>query len=207
MNPEDRKPDTDLAEVERAYRALGGEELPPGVDRAVLERARATRRARRPWSWNLGWAHTLATTAVVVLALTLLLRVLGEDPLRDEPALPLEIRDAVAPTEQRLDEKARAATESIATAPGDGTLGEVESADRLNHVPRTMKREEDRADEDAAAGAAPLAPGDWLERIRALHRSGQPERALEELRAFREAWPDHPLPPDLAALAEPRAGH
>jgi hypothetical protein len=33
-----------------------------------------------------------------------------------------------------------------------------------------------------------------------LRRSGREREAAEALAAFRKAWPDHPLPPELATL-------
>jgi hypothetical protein len=51
----------------------------------------------------------------------------------------------------------------------------------------------------AAARAGPAAPDpeDWIAEIRALLRAGQKEEAARQLREFRAAWPEHPLPADL----------
>jgi hypothetical protein len=56
----------------------------------------------------------------------------------------------------------------------------------------------------ASDGAAPVAsaslpPDRWLQQILELRRSGRTQEATEALAAFRKAWPDHPLPPELSA--------
>jgi hypothetical protein len=56
----------------------------------------------------------------------------------------------------------------------------------------------------ASDGAAPVAsaslpPDRWLQQILELRRSGRAQEATEALTAFRKAWPDHPLPPELSA--------
>ena len=56
----------------------------------------------------------------------------------------------------------------------------------------------------ASDGAAPVAsaslpPDRWLQQILELRRSGRAQEATEALAAFRKAWPDHPLPPELSA--------
>jgi hypothetical protein len=52
--------------------------------------------------------------------------------------------------------------------------------------------------EDAAKAEAPRAPEAWLVEIRRLRAEGRAAEADEALAAFRRAWPDYPLPPDLA---------
>jgi hypothetical protein len=56
----------------------------------------------------------------------------------------------------------------------------------------------------ASDGAAPVAsaslpPDRWLQQILELRRSGRTQEATEALAAFRKAWPEHPLPPELFA--------
>ena len=47
-------------------------------------------------------------------------------------------------------------------------------------------------------GAAAFpAPAAWLEEIRGLYRQGRVAEAEARLRAFRDAYPGHPLPDDL----------
>jgi len=48
--------------------------------------------------------------------------------------------------------------------------------------------------------AAPRPPEVWLAEIRSLHQAGRDTEARTALQAFHRAYPDHPLPPDLAPL-------
>ena len=54
------------------------------------------------------------------------------------------------------------------------------------------------ADRAARAQQAALPPDRWLQEILELRRSGRVLEAAEALAAFRKAWPDHPLPPELS---------
>jgi len=54
------------------------------------------------------------------------------------------------------------------------------------------------ADRAAGAQQAALPPDRWLQQILELRRSGRVLEAAEALVAFRKAWPDHPLPPELS---------
>jgi len=54
-------------------------------------------------------------------------------------------------------------------------------------------------DGDAAADTENLEPKAWLERILELRRQGKLEEAAKSLRAFRERYPDYPLPQELNA--------
>jgi len=54
-------------------------------------------------------------------------------------------------------------------------------------------------DGDTAADTENLEPKAWLERILELRRQGKLEEAAKSLRAFRERYPDYPLPQELNA--------
>ncbi len=73
--PRDQAMDDVPEEVREAWAKLGAAEPPDLVDLAVLNRARAAverPRSGRPWSF--GWMHTLTTTAVLVLGVTVLMQ-------------------------------------------------------------------------------------------------------------------------------------
>ncbi len=55
------------------------------------------------------------------------------------------------------------------------------------------------SDSAAPVASALLPPDRWLQQILELRRSGRAQEATEALAAFRKAWPDHPLPPELSA--------
>lgn len=77
-----------------------------------------------------------------------------------------------------------------AAAPAGAGLGVTEPAPAKAAVD-SVRRE--RADDQA--------PAAWLEEIRRLLRQGQRERAVDELEAFKSAFPETPLPEDLRDLA------
>jgi len=54
----------------------------------------------------------------------------------------------------------------------------------------TMSLNEEMADSVSEAEA-------WIERLLLLKETQQDEKLVEELAAFRETWPDYPLPPEL----------
>jgi hypothetical protein len=50
------------------------------------------------------------------------------------------------------------------------------------------------------SAAAPLDPDSWLRRVERLRSRGLDAEARRELQAFRQQYPDHPLPAELQAL-------
>ncbi len=83
MTPQDPKhPDfeRDLERLTAAYRTAADEEPPALLDQAVLNAARraAAHRPERPWSF--GWMHALATTALVVLGIAVVMQQQPRDP-------------------------------------------------------------------------------------------------------------------------------
>lgn len=79
----------------------------------------------------------------------------------------------------------------------DSVSGE-QPRERAAPAPRTLMK-------SAPAGAAmdrqaPRDPDAWIETIRELVRAGRKDEARAELDRLLTAHPDHPLPPDLAAL-------
>lgn len=73
-------------------------------------------------------------------------------------------------------------------------LAEPQSAEAARR-----KLQQSRAADQAAGAEAAVAgePETLLERIRALRAAGEHDQARQLLDAFREAYPDYPLPPDL----------
>jgi len=171
--------DRDLAAVESAWRQVSAEAPPDLVDQAVRNRARLELERGRPR--RLRWIGHFATAGVVVLAVSIWL-------LQDWETPP-----APAEGELRLE---RAAEE---TAPA-----------RQAAEPAPMKREM-RAKSAPVAAQPPAAtalleeaadeardPETWIAELLALKAAGRTAELEAGLAAFRAAWPDHPLPPELA---------
>lgn len=82
MNPgshNEHHPDKDLEQVSRAYREIQPEEPPALLDQAVLGKARRAVESKSVRPWNFGWIHAVTTTAVVVLAVAVVMQQ-PEDP-------------------------------------------------------------------------------------------------------------------------------
>ena len=208
----------DLETLSGEWRDMGRETPPDLVDMAVLNRARAAvepDRTRRPWSF--GWLHTLTTAGVVVLAVSLLLQFREEAPMPETPAPSPQAREALEMASPATAAKAGPAAreESFSTQVAEEAMLEdaLPAADEPQRD-RTITISESRQDldQDSAASAAENAsprlmrrslepvertPEDWLDDIRALIEAGDVEGARVSLEAFREAWPDHPVPEDL----------
>jgi hypothetical protein len=86
------------------------------------------------------------------------------------------------------------------TAPA-GAPG-IESRERATQErPSRTSRDEAITDGGRSAAKASVqlrSPGEWLEDIRRLRAEGRLADADEVLAAFRRAYPDYPLPADLA---------
>ncbi|HSO07065.1 MAG TPA: tetratricopeptide repeat protein [Pelomicrobium sp.] len=100
------------------------------------------------------------------------------------PTAPKAVQEGAAPSAPMSAPSGRAEEKAF----GDAA---AESAKRQRAAP-------------AASGLAKEAPAPepeaWIERIRALAREGRTVEARDELRRFLRAYPDHPVPDDLAAL-------
>jgi hypothetical protein len=74
--------DTRLEEIGRAYEGLEREQPPELLDQAILNKARREVEARPRWT-QFGWLHGLTTTAVFVLAFTVVLNQRETAPVED----------------------------------------------------------------------------------------------------------------------------
>jgi hypothetical protein len=182
--------DLDLARS--AWSQLEQAEPPELLDQAVLNAARraAANPRRRP---SVGWLGALATAAVVVLTLTLVVR---QDPQGPAPPVPqtdgfeLELRSkpptAAREAPIRKHEAApRTASEALVTPPQDTPVQE-ESA-----MPSAAA---DALSEEDAVVPEPEA---WIEHMLHLKESGRQDQLNQELAVFRKTYPDFVLPPEL----------
>lgn len=179
----------DLESIGAAWSALNREEPPELLDQAVLGAARRAtaasgRRQPRPWFRRRRWLGGLATAAVIVLALTLVIEQGVEAPApppsrSDGYQLP---RPSAAP---------RAELRSNAAEVAD-TLEEAVDAAAKDPAKRMAAPLESRAADQALPD-----PDAWIERLRQLKADGEPTVFRAELAAFRAAYPDYALPPEL----------
>jgi len=196
---QDPKRDPDLGKEAEALGAawtkLEQAEPPDMLDQAILNAARRdlqqrTRRARRCW---LG---ALATAAVVVLALAITVQqdqqgpvppVSGTDGLRlEQSAPPSADTKAATPAVPTESSPARIQEQSALPAPGAAPAASQRDTDAGQPLAEGIEEE-----------AALPEPEVWVERLLRLHRAGRQPELQAELAAFREAYPEYPLPPEL----------
>ena len=219
----------------RGYERLKEVEPPAGLDRAILDQARAAASPPRRSFW-LGWMPRVAAAAVVVLAVAVTLRM---DPVPTDrdmlaPSAPVE-EDAEAQTvrespdalsavvDETLDEtqgpelgtgrpepdRARAASGGPAmseSADADApAAGLVSGTEGRAVLLKKLSAPAPAPGEDEAETSWRSAPEDWLAHVDDLVDAGDEEQARAELTAFREAWPDYPLDERYEALLEAEA--
>lgn len=157
----------DLEAVRSAWSGLEKTEPPDLLNQAVLNTARRALEVRRK-SRPLRWLGGFATATVIVVALTI---VIQQDEQQIPPALEKTngfMLNQDAPVAHKKEMK-----KSVAEEMSDSLAQPA--------------REDDRVPEADA----------WIERLLLLRETRQDEKLVEELAAFREAFPDYPLPPEL----------
>jgi hypothetical protein len=115
-------------------------------------------------------------------------------------AVPPSEQDTAASERRRLEEapmlRKREQPARLRAAPEPAAAGEAKARAEL---PASNEGRAGQARERVKEEPPGLAtPEQWLERIRQLRREGRVAEAQESLKAFRERYPDYPLPEDLA---------
>jgi len=175
----------DLESVRVALSGPEPAEPPHLLDQAVLNTAR--RELEKPsaaWTRRirLRWLGALSTAAIVVLALTVVVQ--QEQPV-PRPAPP-------AADGLRLEQDVR-----------DGQSNEKRSDElsaKARAVPPVVRDEAQPAKMTAEFLQEEMALPDaenWIQRLLQLKEKGQETVLAEELAAFRKAYPEYPLPPEL----------
>jgi hypothetical protein len=145
----------------------------------------------------LRWLGGLATAAVVVLAVAIVVHQERQGPALSPPTTDgiglersmAEPAPVAAPTEKVREESAAEARKSPA-----GTAARAAA----NDAPQSLRKQVAPAppttfDEDTAS----RPPDAWIEQLLQLKNAGRIEEMEAELAAFRQAYPDYPLPPEL----------
>jgi hypothetical protein len=216
--------------VSAAYRGLGREEPPAGLDAAILAAARRPRRR---------WAVPVSIAAVVVLAVGVTLRVQLEQPEEAQPvAMAPRVLQAPATPPVALSEVKKERRAPAAAAPAPAA---EEPALRMRQAPARDSVALGARGTDARAGAAdetprqevqgtiapaapavagrleyrpaplgaqlagkPETPEEWLERIARLRAEGKDREADESLAEFKRRFPDYEIPEKMRARLERR---
>lgn len=196
-------------ELSRLYRETPAAEPPQSLDAAILAAARRAVQAaprRRP-GWR-AWAVPMSVAATVLVTATLTLMVQQEQERAATEAAPAlaprppaaaapEEKQAVAPAVPALrQERSAEPPASPPAAPAPQSVELPQAAPAADAVEMRAKSVAP-VRKEAAAAAAPRAPGPWLDEVRRLKQEGKEKEAAEALAAFRLAYPDYRLPDDL----------
>lgn len=197
------------SELSRLYRELPREEPSPRLAEHVRAAARqalaertAARQPARGWLDRLYHALRIPLAAVAsgVLVVTISLKVLHEkgdeilDPGYDgswqpsSPAVPNDAGRPAAPTAQ-----------SPSPAPAKPSAERPAPAQAKTQAKPAPEFQQKALPFDLNS-LAPLTPDQWLADIQALVKAGKVDEAKEELRAFVQDHPHHPLPDALKTL-------
>jgi len=207
----------DLEALGTAWNSMDQAEPPDLLDQAILNSAaRALDAEPRPW-WKkrpLRWAGAAATAMVVVLTITL---VVQQDPMapapamleleelkqdRDDPGLSnksevsadaVEFRrerpaEEIGRSQEIAEPAAKMAKHLAAPAPPQASLAaspvlDAEVSDKPAELPITT--------------GSIISADDWVEQLLELKAAGNKQELMEQLAAFREAYPDYALPGEL----------
>jgi len=172
----------DLEAVRSAWSGLEQTNPPDLLNQAVLNTARRKLNARRK-SRPLRWLGGFATATVIVLALTI---VIQQDEQQSIPTL--KKTDGFM-LEQATPEASEPRMKRSAAAPP------VAASDTAV-LPVAEEMSDSLAESEEATGGNPEAEA-WIERLLLLRNTQQDEKLVQELAAFREAFPDYSLPPEL----------
>jgi len=192
----DRSLEQDLAALRTAWRGLQREEPPDLLDQSVRNAARRALSSRSPWhsTRSMRWLGSLATAAVLVLAVSIVIQQDREGPTPPVPRSDGYRLDKATSAEKRASD----ATEDE-QEPGRAELmlQRAPSAAAESPTPREETIAPAALDEAMESDAALPTPEDWVRRLLQLEQEGRDEELRLELKAFREAYPDYPLPPEL----------
>jgi hypothetical protein len=192
--------DPDLSAVQSAWSELEQCEPPELLDQAVLNAARRQiERSRRRRS--MGWLGAFATAAVVVLTLAIVVRQDLPGPVLTPPetdGFRLDL-DAAAPKGATGEAKIMHDEPAV---PLEQAKRMSSAAPAASEAPRLLREERQAVSpetiETLEADAEEIPdPEAWIECLLKLHEAGRADELEAELAAFRRAWPDYPLPPEL----------
>ena len=202
----------DLEAVRSAWTGLEQTDPPELLNQAVLNTARREMNSRSR-SRPLRWLGGFATATVIVLALTI---VIQQEQQQTTPALKktngfkLDQTDpAASKSEVGLDDfketaRREQADRQLSPMSAEETESRMKRSAAAPPVPASdaavMAVAEEMSDSLAepakAAGSIPAADA-WIKQLLLLQETRQDEKLIQELAAFREAYPDYVLPPEL----------
>ena len=195
-------PDGNLSQLEARYAKLPAPEPPELVDLAIRNMARRAVARPSPTRWR--WVGAAAALPVALLAVHLTLNRPAERQA-PAPSPPLQPGTPSGPQAAPTAASRPAAESGAARMLQSGAMerrGESLDKDEPAESP-AAKAVQDAADAALELEQATPRAEDWLDRIRAQLDSGDRDGAEQELKRFRQAYPDYPVPPDLGTPSAP----
>ena len=189
----DRSLEQDLAALSAAWRELQQEEPPDLLDQSVRNAARRAQSTGNRWR-SMRWLGSLATAAVVVLAVSIVIQQDQEGPTPPVPRSDGYRLDKATSAEKRASDATVVEQE---TGRAELMLQRAPSAAGESPAPTEGTVAPAALEEAMESDATLPAPEDWIRRMLQLEQAGREEELRLELKAFREAYPDYPLPPGL----------
>jgi hypothetical protein len=206
-------------QVSRLYREHAQAEPSDAIDQRILARARQAVTALPPATRSTGWwtrwhmTLTLLTTVMLTVTMTLLVERQPGD-ISTQPGVEKPFSESMQDgVEAQSKKQAEAASPARPVqAPAAPSVKESRPPPRADSrerdASRALKIDSEQtpaapaADEKAERAAPAAASGTrtpelWLEEIRALRNAGKSEEAERQLREFRRAHPDYPLPEEF----------
>ena len=190
-------------------------EPPELLDQAVLNAARRDLEPIRRKT-RLGWISGFATAGIAVVTLSVVL--LQETP---RPPLPVPLESpAEEVTAERRAEKGKAvssparamqkqdmqaespvtksgAAAAFEAAPAAAAAADAETMNDSVTRLRMAQQPKEELLESADMADSSRSAQEWLQHLLQLHDQGEDEELARQLQAFREAYPDYPLPEAL----------
>jgi hypothetical protein len=183
----------ELEAVHSAWSGLEQTDPPELLNQAVLNTARRELSARRR-SRPLRWLGGFATATVIVLALTI---VIQQEDQQTTPALKKTNGDM-------LDQAPPVASKQLNFMNEEGNESRIKRSAAVPEVSGSDTAVMAVAEEMSDSPAEPAKASDripeadaWIERLLLLRETQQDEKLVQELAAFRDAYPDYALPPEL----------
>jgi len=221
-NGENNTPlEDELGRISQAYERMEHEEPPELLDQAILSSAHRAVEKQPHWT-QFGWLHGLTTAAVVVLAISIILRQSEPVPVYEDDTIgnePMQIQLQKASKKESGDPLMELRREmKLKTEPADkdnretGILAEevqFEAAEAMSDSPQTgallrqaspatiaEPAKSDMTAQDAMESEAESGADAEIQAIIDLKQTGD-ESWRKELELFLQRHPDYPLPDGL----------
>jgi len=202
----------DLEVVRSAWSGLEQTDPPELLNQAVLNKARRELGARRK-SRPLRWLGGFAAATVIVLALTI---VIQQDQQQTTPVLKKTNGfklDQTDPAASKSKVERDDFEEAVRREQADRQLSPMSSEETESRMKRSAaappvpandaavmavaeEMSDSLAEPEKGTDGIPEADA-WIERLLFLRETQQDEKLIQELAAFREAYPDYALPTEL----------